>query len=40
MPRNLATPADAFAGILVGAVVASVLSFTHATIGWLFPVLP
>ena len=37
MPRNLATPAGAFAGILVGAVVAAVLSFTHATIGLLFP---
>jgi len=33
-------PAGAFAGILVGAVVAAVLSFTHATIGSLFPALP
>ena len=40
MPRNPATPAGAFAGILVGAVVAAVLSFTHATIGSLFPALP
>ena len=40
MPRNPATPAGAFAGILVGAVVAAVLSFTHATIGSLFPDLP
>ena len=40
MPRNPVTPAGAFAGILVGAVVAAVLSFTHATIGSLFPALP
>ena len=40
MPHNPTTPAGAFAGILVGAVVAAVLSFTHATIGSLFPVLP
>ena len=40
MPRNPMTPAGAFAGILVGAVVAAVLSFTHATIGSLFPALP
>jgi solute:Na+ symporter, SSS family len=40
MGRNPATPAGAFAGILVGAVVAAVLSFTHATIGSLFPALP
>ena len=40
MPRNPTTPAGAFAGILVGAVVAAVLSFTHATIGSLFPALP
>ena len=39
-PRNPTTPAGAFAGILVGAVVAAVLSFTHATIGSLFPALP
>jgi SSS family solute:Na+ symporter len=31
MPHNPTTPAGAFAGILVGAVVAAVLSFTHAT---------
>ena len=40
MPRNPTTPAGAFAGILVGAVVAAVLSFTHATIGSLFPAVP
>jgi solute:Na+ symporter, SSS family len=40
MPRNPATPAGAFVGILVGAVIAAVLSFTHATIGSLFPALP
>ena len=40
MPRNPATSAGAFAGILVGAVVAAILSFTHATIGSLFPALP
>jgi SSS family solute:Na+ symporter len=40
MPRNPATPAGAFAGILVGAVVAAVLGFTHATIGSLFPAPP
>jgi SSS family solute:Na+ symporter len=40
MPHNPTTPAGAFAGILVGAVVAAVLSFTHATIGSLFPALP
>jgi SSS family solute:Na+ symporter len=40
MRRNPATSAGAFAGILVGAVVAAVLSFTHATIGSLFPALP
>ena len=40
MPRNPTTPAGAFAGILVGAIVAAVLSFTHATVGSLFPVLP
>jgi hypothetical protein len=33
-------PAGAFAEILVGAIVAAVLSFTHATIGSLFPTLP
>jgi solute:Na+ symporter, SSS family len=40
MPRNPMTPAGAVAGILVGAVVAAILSFTHATIGSLFPALP
>ena len=40
MPRNLVTPAGAFAGILVGVVVAAVLTFTHATVGSLFPALP
>jgi solute:Na+ symporter, SSS family len=39
-PRNPATAPGAFGGILVGAVVAAVLSFTHATIGSLFPALP
>ena len=40
MPRNLATPVGAFAGILVGVVVAAVLTFTHATVGSLFLALP
>jgi solute:Na+ symporter, SSS family len=40
LPRNPTTPAGAFAGILVGAIVAAVLSFTHATVGSLFPALP
>jgi solute:Na+ symporter, SSS family len=40
MPRNPTTPAGAFTGILVGAIVAAVLSFTHATVGTLFPALP
>ena len=40
MPRNRTTPAGAFAGILVGVVVAAILTFTHATIGSLFPGLP
>ena len=40
MPRNPTTPAGAFAGILIGAAVAAVLSFTHATVGSLFPALP
>ena len=40
MPRNPTTSAGAFAGILVGAIVAAVLSFTHATVGSLFPALP
>ncbi len=40
MPRNLTTPAGAFAGILVGVVVAAILTFTHVTIGSLFPGLP
>ena len=40
MPRNPVTTAGAFAGILVGALVAAVLTFTHATIGSLFPALP
>jgi solute:Na+ symporter, SSS family len=39
-PRNPATPVGAFAGILVGAAVAALLTFTHATIGSLFPPLP
>ncbi len=40
MPRNPVTTAYAFAGILVGALVAAVLTFTWATIGSLFPALP
>jgi SSS family solute:Na+ symporter len=40
MRRNPVTPAGAFAGILTGVVVASVLTFTHATIGSLIPGLP
>jgi SSS family solute:Na+ symporter len=40
MPRNLTTPAGAFAGILVGVVVAAILTFTHATIGSFLPDLP
>ena len=40
LPRNPVTPAGAFAGILVGALVAALLTFTHATIGSLFPALP
>jgi SSS family solute:Na+ symporter len=40
MPRNPVTTAGAFAGILVGVVVAAVLTFTHTTIGSLFPALP
>ncbi len=40
MPRNPVTAAGAFAGILAGVVVATVLTFTHATIGSLLPGLP
>ncbi|HVB69070.1 MAG TPA: sodium:solute symporter [Acetobacteraceae bacterium] len=40
MPRNPVTAAGAFAGILTGVVVATVLTFTHATIGSLLPGLP
>jgi SSS family solute:Na+ symporter len=40
LPRNPVTPAGAFGGILVGAVVTAVLTFTHATIGSLIPGVP
>ncbi|MDA8048989.1 MAG: sodium:solute symporter family protein [Rhodospirillales bacterium] len=40
MPRNLTTAAGAFAGILAGVVVATILTFTHATIGTLLPGVP
>lgn len=40
IPRNPVTPAGSFAGILTGAVVASVLTFTHTTISTVFPDLP
>jgi solute:Na+ symporter, SSS family len=40
LPRNPVTAAGAFAGILAGVVVATVLTFTHATIGSLIPGLP
>ncbi len=40
MPRNPVTAAGAFAGILTGVVVATILTFTHATIGSLVPGLP
>lgn len=40
MPRNPVTWAGSFAGILTGAVVTSILTFTHTTIGTLLPDLP
>ncbi len=40
MARNPATAAGAFAGILAGVVVTTVLTFTHTTMGSLFPALP
>jgi solute:Na+ symporter, SSS family len=40
MPHNPTTATGAFAGILAGVAVAAVLTFTHATIGSLFPGLP
>ena len=40
MRRNPVTAAGAFTGILAGVVVATVLTFTHATIGSLVPGLP
>jgi hypothetical protein len=40
MRRNPTTPAGAFDGILVGVVVAAILTFTHATIGRWFLGLP
>jgi solute:Na+ symporter, SSS family len=40
MRHNPVTPAGAFAGVLVGVVVAAILTFTKTTIGSLFPGLP
>ena len=40
MRRNPVTAPGAFSGILAGVVVATVLTFTHATIGGLVPGLP
>ena len=40
MPRNPVSAAGAFAGILTGVVVATILTFTHATVGTLMPGLP
>jgi SSS family solute:Na+ symporter len=40
MKRNPVTSAGAHAGILAGAIVAAILSFTHATTGSLMPWLP
>lgn len=40
MRRNPVTAVGAFAGILAGVVVATVLTFTHTTIGSLVPRLP
>jgi len=40
MPRNPVTASGAFAGILAGVIVATILTFTHATIGTLIPGLP
>ncbi len=40
MPRKPVTAAGAFAGILAGVVVTTVLTFTHTTMGSLFPGLP
>jgi SSS family solute:Na+ symporter len=40
MARNHATAAGAFAGILTGVVITTILTFTKTTIGSLFPALP
>jgi SSS family solute:Na+ symporter len=40
MPRNLATPAAAFAGFWSVWLLPQSLPFTHATIGSVFPALP
>ena len=40
LPRNPVTAAGAFCGILAGVVVATILTFTHATVGSLMPGLP
>jgi SSS family solute:Na+ symporter len=40
MARNPATAAGAFAGILTGVVITTVLTFTHTTMGSWFPGLP
>jgi solute:Na+ symporter, SSS family len=40
MRRNPVTPTGAFCGILAGVVVATILTFTHTTIGSLLPGLP
>ena len=38
--RNPVSAAGAFAGVLVGVVVAALLTFTHASVGTLVPGLP
>jgi SSS family solute:Na+ symporter len=40
MPRNPATAAGVFAGILVGVVITAILTFTKTTVGSVFPGLP
>lgn len=40
MPRNPVTTAGAFAGIVAGALVTTILTFTHTTISSVFPGLP
>lgn len=40
MRRNPATPAGAVCGILTGVIVATILTFTHTSIGSLLPGLP